>query len=86
MNTYVDTGILVKSYATESNSVEADAIILSTSSPLPLTHFQELELRNAIRLKLSRGELTAGEMRQALNDFQADIVSTRGVMRVRCMS
>ncbi|AHF89210.1 putative nucleic acid-binding protein [Opitutaceae bacterium TAV1] len=71
--TYIDTGILLKTYATESNSDEADAIVLRTSAPLPLTHFQELEIRNAIRLKHSRGELSAADMTAALDDFQDDI-------------
>ncbi|MDR1281949.1 MAG: type II toxin-antitoxin system VapC family toxin [Opitutaceae bacterium] len=71
--TYVDTGILVKTCVKETTSPEAVALVLRTSSPLPLTHFQELEIRNAIRLKHSRGELSAANMTAALADFQDDI-------------
>jgi predicted nucleic acid-binding protein len=72
-NVYIDTGVLVKTYAAEENSAEADAIVLRTAAPLPLTHFQELEIRNAIRLKHSRGEISEPAMRAALRDFQTDI-------------
>jgi len=71
--TYVDTGILVKSYASESNSAEADEVLFDAKLPLPLTHFQELEIRNAIRLKQSRGELSVEVARLALGNFQADV-------------
>jgi predicted nucleic acid-binding protein len=70
---YVDTGILLKLYASETNSAEADAIVAGFTGPLPLTHIQELEVRNALRLKHGRGELTEQEMVLALNDFQSDI-------------
>ncbi|RRJ96107.1 PIN domain-containing protein [Opitutaceae bacterium TAV4] len=76
-STYVDTGILLKIYATESNSREADEIVLRTAPPLPLTHIQELEIRNAIRLKHSRGELSETEMNTALANFQDDIDAGR---------
>lgn len=74
---YVDTGILLKLYAEEANSAEADALVLSFSGPLPLTHFQELEIRNALRLKQGRGELTEREVELALRDFQAGIDAGR---------
>ncbi len=74
---YIDTGILVKLYATESNTAEAIALVSSFPAPLPLAHFQELEIRNALRLKRGRGELTEQEMSLALNDFQSDIDAGR---------
>ncbi len=56
MGVYVDSSILVKLYATEPNSPVADALVLGFPAPLPLTHIQELEIRNALRLKQGRGE------------------------------
>jgi predicted nucleic acid-binding protein len=81
--TYIDTGILVKTYVKEATSPQAIAIVLRTVAPLPLTHFQELEIRNAIRLKHSRGEISEPVMRTALRDFQADIDEGR-FMRPPC--
>lgn len=74
---YIDTGILLKLYATEANSHEADALVASFDTPLPLTHFQELEVRNALRLKQGCGELTEKETALALDDFQSDIEAGR---------
>lgn len=77
IGTYIDSGILVKTCVKEETSPEAVALVLRTQSPLPLTHFQELEIRNAIRLKHSRGELTKAEMTAALGHFQDDIDAGR---------
>lgn len=77
MAPYVDTGILVKSNVSERNSHEADVLLFGTLPPLPLTHFQELEIRNAMRLKRGRGELSQLELEQSLRDFQEDIDAGR---------
>ncbi len=76
-STYVDSGILVKIHVKETTSPEAIRLVLRTAPPLPLTHFQELEIRNAIRLKYSRGEISDTEMTGALDDFQDDIDAGR---------
>lgn len=70
---YFDSGILVKLYVGESNSQVADAMVLGLSDSIPLTHLLELEIRNALRLKCARGELTLAGMNSALADFQSDI-------------
>ncbi len=77
MGVYLNTGILVKLYARETTTPQAIALVRLFSTPLPLTHFQELEIRNALRLKQGRGELTEGETERALEDFQSDIKSGR---------
>lgn len=74
MAPYVDTGILVKSNVSERNSHEADVLLFGTLPPLPLTHFQELEIRNAMRLKRGRGELSQLELEQSLRDFQETLM------------
>ncbi len=51
MGVYVDTGILVKLYVKEATTPQAIALVLGFPAPLPLTHIQELEIRNALRLK-----------------------------------
>lgn len=77
MKTYFDTGVLLKAYVPEANSNEADALIHDAELPLPLTHFHEIEIRTALRLKRGRGEITESEMKSALRDFQADITAGR---------
>ncbi|MDD5200416.1 MAG: type II toxin-antitoxin system VapC family toxin [Terrimicrobiaceae bacterium] len=77
MAPYFDTALLIKIYVKETTSPEAIALILGTSAPLPLTHIQELEMRNALRLKHSRGEMTAVQLKSALRIFQTDIAAGR---------
>ncbi len=77
MGVYIDTGILVKLYVKEPNSLQAIALATGFPTPLALTPFQELEIRNAVRLKQSRGELTELEARAALADFETDIAAQR---------
>ncbi len=74
---YIDTGILLKLYAKESTSPQAIALVVGFEIPLPLTHFQELEIRNVLRLKQGRGELTEKEAALALGDFPSDIEAGR---------
>ncbi|MFM8360829.1 MAG: type II toxin-antitoxin system VapC family toxin [Verrucomicrobiota bacterium] len=73
MNIYVDSALLVKAYCPEATSAEAIRLIQQEVPPLPLTHLHELEIRNALRLKRHRGELTDEELRGALADFQSDL-------------
>jgi len=77
MSTYVDTSILVKTYVTEPDSKDADTILLSLPAPVILTPLQELEITNAIHLKHARGEITAGAMKAALDNFHDDIRAGR---------
>lgn len=75
--TYVDTGILVKGYVKEWDSLEAIAILEAAGSPLLFSHIHELETQNAIRLKRFRGEITQEEEATAIRDVQADMDAGR---------
>lgn len=77
MNTYFDTGVLVKMYVQEENSAEALALIRKAELPLPLTHLHEIELSTAIRLKRFRNELSLVEEKEALRLLATDVVEGR---------
>jgi predicted nucleic acid-binding protein len=77
LSAYFDTGVLLKSYVTEKNSAVADALILQAAVPIPFTHFHEIELRTALRLKRGRGEITDAELKGALRSLQEDIDAGR---------
>jgi predicted nucleic acid-binding protein len=77
MTVYVDTGVIVKSYVTESNSAEADAILIKVGTPLLFSHLHSIEIPNAIQLKRFRKEISKEQAIEALRAFQSDINSGR---------
>lgn len=77
MNTYFDTAVLVKVYVTESDSAVAHSLIQQTAPPLPFTHFHEIEIRNALRLKRHRDEISDAELKGALKHLREDVEGGR---------
>lgn len=69
MNAFFDSGVLVKLFATESNSPAADWLAESLPGPFPCTDLQETEVRTAIRLKCARGEISPAERDGALREL-----------------
>jgi predicted nucleic acid-binding protein len=70
---YFDSAILVKLYLPEPNSKDAASWVARAGAPVALNSLQANEVRNAIRLKLCRGEITPPEAQAALRRFAADI-------------
>jgi predicted nucleic acid-binding protein len=62
MDAYFDSAIIVKLYVQEANSPDAIRLVGAYVAPYALTQWQELEVKNAIRLKAFRAEVTAAEM------------------------
>jgi len=77
LSTYIDTGILVKSYVFEADSEEAVEIIEAAGDPLIFSHFHSIEIPNAIRLRRFRGEITKEEESAAVKVFRGDVESGR---------
>lgn len=77
MNVYFDSAIIAKLYVQEANSDSAAQLVSADVAPYALTHWQEIEVRNALRLKLFRREITTAELQASLNAFDEDIVSAR---------
>jgi len=75
MPTYFDSGVLAKLYCLEPNTPQAAALVRAEQPPLPFTRWQELEIRNALRLKAFRGELTEAQLQQSLADLGADLTA-----------
>jgi predicted nucleic acid-binding protein len=72
LTSYFDSGVIVKLYVPEPNSPEAIRLVTATRPPGMLTEWQAIEVRNALRLKRFRGEITAGQLRSALRAFADD--------------
>lgn len=77
MSAYFDSAIIIKLYVQEINSPHAIALVSGYPAPVPLTTWQALEVKNAIRLKAFRKEITPGEMTQSIAAFEQDVTSKR---------
>jgi predicted nucleic acid-binding protein len=82
VKTYADTSFLFSLYATDSNSIRADAWRQANPAPLPFSAFHRLELRNALSLALFQQRLTPLEVQAAWqeveNDCAAGLLAARG--------
>jgi|SRR6266850_1426275 len=77
MDAYFDSAIIVKLYVREATSPGAIRLVGTYVAPYALTQWQELEVKNAIRLKAFRVEITAAEMNQSIAAFEQDIATGR---------
>ena len=82
MNAYLDTSFLVSLYVLDANSARA-ARLLPPGAALLLTPLVELELENAIQLRVFRRELTATQARATQAAFHQDLIE--GVYAARAM-
>lgn len=73
LSPYLDTSALVKLYYPESESEYLSRWILERKSPLIFTSLHELELRNALSLKVYRKELTRRRSKIIERIIRADI-------------
>ncbi len=75
MNAYVDTSFLVSLYSADANSAAAvQAMRAARGVPL-LTSFTELEVVNALELRVFRKEVSPAQAHSSLNDFEQDLRS-----------
>jgi hypothetical protein len=72
VKTYADTSFLFSLYATDANSIRADAWRQANPAPLPFTAFHRLELRNALSLALFQQRLTLVEVQAAWQEVEND--------------
>jgi predicted nucleic acid-binding protein len=77
VSAYFDSAIVAKLYVLEATSPAAVKLVAEDAPPYVLTHWQELEVRNALRLKLYRQEITAAELEASLRAFDDDIAEGR---------
>jgi predicted nucleic acid-binding protein len=77
MEAYFDSGVIVKLNVRETTSPDAIRLVSSYVAPYLLTQWQALEVKNAIRLKAFRREITSAEMNQSIAAFEQDIATGR---------
>lgn len=77
MNPYADTSFVVSSYLVDANTLQARAWLVQNSVPLIFTELHALEIRNAFRLCVFRGLLSADKAAIAWQDVQSDLLADR---------
>lgn len=75
MVAYADTSFLFSLYAQDANTQRAARMATAMTAAILLTPLQRHELRNAFRLAVFRGEITADEGRKLTDAVEADIRS-----------
>ncbi len=73
METYADSSFLVSLFRRDEHSAAANRYLARRAGRLPFNPLHRLEVRNAIRLGVKRGELSAEERRTALAQIDADL-------------
>jgi len=80
LSAYADTSFLASLYVLDSNSASAAARMTHTKLPLLLTSFGELELTNAVALRLFRKEMSASKVKASQALIRKDLAD--GVLLV----
>ena len=80
MTSFVDTSFLFSLYVPDVNSAVAAAKMQRANFPLHLTDLGEVEMANAIALRLFRKELQPSEAKNVLSLFRKDV--EEGVARI----
>ncbi len=73
MRIYADASFLVSLYFLDAHSAEAERRVQKSGPELVLTPLAELELINALQLRLFRREAFASEIQAATNDLAKDM-------------
>jgi predicted nucleic acid-binding protein len=68
---YLDTSALLKLYIREQGSDQVQALVAAQDLPLPIWEIQEMELINALRLKVFWREITAAQANTQIDHFAA---------------
>ena len=83
MSAYADTSFLVSLYVLDANSVPAAARMKRAALPLLMSPIGELELINAIALRLFRRELSVAKVNAAHALVRRDLQD--GVLQIRAL-
>lgn len=73
MPAYADTSFLVRAYTPHADSAKALVWLQGAREPLLFTPIHRHELRNAIRLRVFRGEITKEQRHLAFQVIESDL-------------
>jgi predicted nucleic acid-binding protein len=84
LKAYADPGFIVSLYSPDANSAAAAHTMQASSADRFLTTFGELEVINAMGLRIFRKEVSAGQAQSSLIEFEKDLRG--GVFHLRGLS
>lgn len=73
MRVYLDTSFLISLYSPDANSTAAAQIIQAPKNIHLLSTFTELEMVNALQLRVFRKEISPAQAKSSLRDFEQDL-------------
>lgn len=73
MPAYADTSFLARIYTPHADSTKALAWMQRATEALPFTPLHRHELRNAVRLRVFRKEITGEQRKEAFRMIEADL-------------
>jgi predicted nucleic acid-binding protein len=73
MPAYVDSSFLARVYSPHADSGKALMWMQTARDPVPYTPLHRHELRNALRLRVFRGEISPEQRKQALEEIESDL-------------
>ena len=76
MPAYADTSFLARVYTPHADSQKALLWLQRARQPLPFTPLHRHELRNAIRLRVFRGEITPEQRKLAFQEIESDLADS----------
>jgi predicted nucleic acid-binding protein len=78
---YLDSSVLFSVHSTDKNSREAVRLLQAASEPLAVTQLCEVEVVNALSLRIFRGEITVKQAQESMGDLERNL--RNGVFELR---
>jgi predicted nucleic acid-binding protein len=72
---YLDSSAIVKLYAPEAESTWVAEYVRGLRDPLPFSHLHEIEVKNALRLKVFREEVRSRPISKSIQTMDKDMSS-----------
>ena len=72
---YLDSSAIVRLYAPQADTPFVAAYVRGLKSPLPFTHLHEIEVKNALRLKVFRREADSRRVLRSIRAIEEDLTS-----------
>jgi len=73
LNVYLDSSAIVKLYAPDAETPSVAAYVRRLKEPLPFSHLHEIEVKNALLLKVFRKEARSRPVARSIRTIDKDV-------------